>query len=47
LIVIDDFDHLETPGVNKTVAEFLAGHPSFLLIPMFPVQAVLLPKSFS
>jgi O-methyltransferase len=45
LIVIDDFGQTETPGVNRAVAEFLAGHPSFLLIPMFPVQAVLLPKS--
>jgi predicted O-methyltransferase YrrM len=45
LIVVDDFDHIETPGVNKAVAEFLAAHPSFIMIPMFPVQAVLLPKS--
>jgi hypothetical protein len=46
LIVLDDFHFLETPGVNKAVEEFLESHSSFLLIPMFPVQAVLLPKSF-
>jgi len=45
LIVVDDVDHRETPGVNKAVAEFLASNPSFLFIPMFPTQAVLLPKS--
>jgi hypothetical protein len=45
LIVVDDVDHRETPGVNKAVAEFLASHPSFLFIPMFPTQAVLLAKS--
>jgi len=44
LILVDDVDHLETPGVNKAVAEFLASHPSFLLLPMFPTQAILLPK---
>jgi O-methyltransferase len=46
LIVIDDFNHAETPGVNRAVTEFLEHHPLFILIPMFPVQAVLLPKSF-
>ena len=45
LIVVDDMGHRETPGVDQAVMEFLAAHPSFLLIPMFPVQAVLLPKS--
>jgi O-methyltransferase len=45
LIVLDDINHRETPGVNTAVAEFRAGHPSFLFIPVFPVQAVLLPKS--
>jgi O-methyltransferase len=44
LIVVDDVDHRETPGVNKAVADFLASHPSFIFIPMFPTQAVLLPK---
>jgi hypothetical protein len=46
LIVIDDLGLCETPGVNKAVEEFLAAHPSFLLIPMFPAHGVLLPKSF-
>jgi predicted O-methyltransferase YrrM len=45
LIILDDMGHRETPGVNTAVTEFLAAHPSFLFIPMFPVQAVLLPKS--
>lgn len=45
LIVVDDFDQRETPGVNKAVAEFLASHSSFMMIPVFPVQAVLLSKA--
>jgi len=45
LVVLDDLGMRETPGVNKAVEEFLAAHPSFLLIPMFPAHAVLLPKS--
>ncbi len=45
LIVIDDFGHRETPGVSKAVSEFVAAHPAFLAIPMFPCQAVLLSKS--
>jgi O-methyltransferase len=45
LIVLDDMGLCETPGVKKAVAEFLAAHPSFLLIPLFPAHAVLLPKS--
>lgn len=45
LIVIDDYGMTETPGVVKAVADFLAVHPSLILIPMFPVQALLLPKS--
>ncbi len=44
LIVVDDFGHRETPGVNKAVGEFLAANPTFLMIPMFPVQALLVPK---
>lgn len=44
IIVIDDYHHIETPGVAKAVEEFLAENPSFLLVPMFPVQAVLVPK---
>ncbi len=44
-IVIDDYGMTETPGVAKAIMEFLAIHPSFILIPMFPVQAVLLPRT--
>jgi O-methyltransferase len=44
LIIIDDYGMTETPGVAKAVTDFLAIHPSFILIPIFPVQAVLLPK---
>jgi O-methyltransferase len=46
LIVLDDVGHLETPGVEKAMMEFVAAQPSFLAIPMFPCQAVLLPKTF-
>ena len=45
LIVLDDVGHRETSGVNKALTEFLASHTSFVPIPMFPVQVVLLPKS--
>ena len=44
-IVIDDVGHRETPGVAKAVTEFIATHQSFLVIPMFPCQAILLAKS--
>ena len=46
LLVLDDLGHRETPGVKKALDEFVAKHPSFVAIPMFPCQAVLLPKSF-
>lgn len=45
LIVVDDFGHKECPGVRKAVTEFLAVHQEFQAIPMFPCQAVLLPKT--
>jgi len=45
LIVVDDYGCDDTPGVKKAVDEFLAERASFLLIPMFPIQALLLPKS--
>ncbi len=45
LIIVDDYGTEDTPGVKKAVDEFVAERPSFLLIPMFPVQAVLLPRS--
>jgi O-methyltransferase len=46
LIVLDDLDHKECPGVRKAMTEFLMAHPRFVAIPMFPCQAVLVPKSF-
>jgi len=46
LIVLDDVGHRETPGVEKALMEFAAAHPSFLAIPMFPCQAILVPKTF-
>jgi hypothetical protein len=46
LVVLDDFDHRETPGVRKALMEFLANYPGFFAIPMFPCQAALVPKSF-
>jgi O-methyltransferase len=45
LIVLDDYRHRETPGVEKATQEFISRHPSFVCIPMFPCQAVLLPKT--
>ena len=46
LIVVDDFGHMETPGVEQATREFVEQNPEFLLIPMFPCQALLLPRSF-
>ena len=45
LVVVDDFGHQETPGVEKATLEFLSRNPAFLCVPMFPCQALLLPKS--
>lgn len=45
VIVVDDFWHKETPGVEKATRAFVSLHPEFLLVPMFPCQAVLLPKT--
>lgn len=44
-IVVDDYGHRETPGVDLAVNEFLRSHPSFLMIPMFPCQVLLLSKA--
>jgi O-methyltransferase len=44
LIVVDDTGHNETPGVDLAVKDFVASNPSFLMIPMFPCQSVLMPK---
>jgi O-methyltransferase len=46
LIVVDDVGHRETPGVERAVLEFIAVHPMFIMLPMFPCQAVLVPKTF-
>lgn len=46
LIVVDDFGHREAPGVEKAAREFVAANPAYLLIPMFPCQAVVMPRSF-
>ena len=40
LIVLDDFNR-GAHGLDKAVAEFLAGHPEFMHFPMFPGQAVV------
>ena len=40
-IVLDDINR-EVKGVDQAVAEFLAAHPSFLHIPLFPSQGLLL-----
>lgn len=45
LVVVDDFGHQETPGVEKATLEFLSKNPTFLCVPMFPCQALLLPRS--
>ncbi len=43
LIVLDDINR-NVEGVDTAVAEFLADHPSFIFIPVFPSQGVLLSK---
>lgn len=45
LIVVDDFGHMETPGVEKATLEFIEKNPAFLCVPLFPCQALLLPRS--
>jgi len=42
-IVLDDVQR-SVKGVEKAVAEFLAEHPAFLFLPVFPSQGVLLSK---
>lgn len=44
IIVVDDYRDIETPGVEKAVSDFLVDHPSFVAIPLFPIQAALLPR---
>lgn len=45
IIVLDDLDHRETPGVRLAMEEFLRVRPEFVMLPMFPVQGVLLSKA--
>ena len=44
LIVLDDVNR-KVEGVDAAIAEFLVDHPSFLFIPIFPSQGVLLSKA--
>ncbi len=44
LILLDDIGHIGIPGALKAANEFVAADPSFLMIPIFPCQALLLPK---
>ena len=46
LLLVDDVGHRETPGVKIALDEFIASHPLFVAIPMFPCQALVIPKSF-
>ncbi|HWA95904.1 MAG TPA: class I SAM-dependent methyltransferase [Terracidiphilus sp.] len=43
-IIVDDYGHSLTPGVNRAVEEFLAEEPHFRSIPLFPCQVLLLAK---
>ena len=45
VIVVDDFGHEEAPGVEIATREFVSKNPVFLCVPIFPCQALLLPKS--
>lgn len=45
LIVLDDYNR-RADGVNRAVAEVQAGTNAFVTLPIFPGQAVLIPKSF-
>jgi O-methyltransferase len=43
-ILLDDLGDLGLPGVRDAVNHFLAQNPSFLLIEIFPLQGLLLPR---
>jgi O-methyltransferase len=45
LIVLDDVGHVGIYGVDRALREFVEAHPEFLWVPLFPCQAVLLPKN--
>ncbi len=42
VLLVDDVGHREAPGVRIALDEFLACHPSFIAIPMFPCQALVM-----
>ena len=44
MIVLDDVNR-RVEGVDVALTEFLADHPCFLLVPMFPSQGLLLSKA--
>jgi hypothetical protein len=44
LIILDDVGHVGIFGVDRAVTEFLKSHAEFVFIPLFPCQAILLPK---
>jgi O-methyltransferase len=43
-IVVDDYGHRNTPGVALAVKDFLTACPDFLAFPIFPCQALLIPR---
>ena len=43
IILLDDYNR-NCEGVNKAVKDFLAQHPNYLALPLFPSQCLLLPK---
>jgi hypothetical protein len=43
LIVLDDYNRSAT-GVNKAVEEILLEHPGTLAFPLFPGQAMIVPR---
>jgi len=45
LIVLDDYNRLAT-GVNKAVEEIVSEHPGTLVFPLFPGQAIIVPRTW-
>lgn len=44
VILVDDLGGIGIPGVRDAITDFLAQNPSFLLIEIFPLQGLLLPR---
>ena len=44
MIVLDDVNR-KVEGVDAAISEFLADHPSFLFVPLFPSQGLILSKA--